>query len=79
MEKNALCLSGGGVKAFAHIGAIKALEESNIKFNMVAGTSSGSIIALLYALGYSSEEMYEIFKKYIKLFQFLICKMRIKL
>ena len=46
MEKNALCLSGGGVKAFAHIGAIKALEESNIKFNMVAGTSSGSIIAL---------------------------------
>ena len=36
MEKNALCLSGGGIKAFAHIGAIKALEESkkypNTKF-----------------------------------------------
>lgn len=74
MEKNALCLSGGGIKAFAHIGAIKALEESNIKFDMVAGTSSGSIIALLYALGYSSEEMYEIFKKYCKKIKYVDIK-----
>lgn len=48
--KNGLCFSGGGIKGAAHIGAIKALEEENIKFNAVAGTSSGSIIATLYAL-----------------------------
>ena len=62
--KKGLCFSGGGIKAFAHIGALKALEENNIKFDMVSGTSSGSIIAILYGLGYSSDEMYKILKKY---------------
>ena len=62
----ALCFSGGGIKAFAHIGALKALEESNLKFDMVAGTSSGSIVAILYALGYSSSDMYKTLKKYLK-------------
>ena len=66
MIKRGLCFSGGGIKAFAHIGALKALEEKNLKFDMVAGTSSGSIVAILYALGYSSDEMYEILKTYIK-------------
>ena len=59
-----LCLAGGGVKGAAHIGAIKALEEENIKFEYVGGTSSGSIVACLYACGFSADEMYEIFKKY---------------
>ena len=63
MAKNGLCFSGGGIKAFAHIGALKALEEKSIKFDMVAGTSSGSIIAVLYALGYKSDEMYKILTK----------------
>lgn len=39
-EKKGLCLAGGGVKGAAHIGAIKALEENNIKFEYVGGTSS---------------------------------------
>ncbi len=39
-DKKALCLAGGGVKGAAHIGAIKALEEKNIKFEYVGGTSS---------------------------------------
>lgn len=64
--KNSLCFSGGGIKAFAHIGAVKALEEKNMKFDMVAGTSSGSIVAVLYSLGYTSDEMYKTLKKYIK-------------
>lgn len=63
--KLGLCLSGGGTKAFAHIGALKALEESNIKFDYLAGTSSGSIVAALYAIGYSVDEIYDIFKKYV--------------
>ena len=64
--KNGLCLAGGGVKGAAHIGAIKALEEENIKFQYIGGTSSGSIVACLYACGFTSDEMYEIFKKYCK-------------
>lgn len=61
-----VCLAGGGVKGAAHIGALKALEEENIKIDYIGGTSSGSIVATLYALGYSPEEMYEIFEKYCK-------------
>lgn len=62
--KLGLCLSGGGSKAFAHIGALKALEEANIKFDYFAGTSSGSIVSTLYAIGYTTDEIYDIFKKY---------------
>lgn len=66
-----LCFSGGGIKAAAHIGALKALEEKNMKFECVSGTSSGSIIATLYALGYTSDEMLEIFKKYAKKIKYI--------
>ena len=59
-----LALSGGGVKGAAHIGVIKALEEAGIKISSISGTSSGSIVAVLYACGYSSNEIYYIFKKY---------------
>ena len=59
-----LCFSGGGIKAAAHIGALKALEEEGIKFDCVSGASSGSIIATMYALGYNSDEMWEMFKKF---------------
>ncbi len=64
--KCGLCLAGGGIKGAAHIGAIKAIEEEKIKFDYVGGTSSGSIIACLYACGFKADEMYEIFKKYCK-------------
>ena len=64
--KKGLCLAGGGVKGAAHIGAIKAFEEENIHFEYVGGTSSGSIVACLYAVGFSSDEIYNIFKKYCK-------------
>lgn len=63
--KIGICFSGGGIKGAAHIGALKAFEEENIEFDYIAGTSSGSIVAALYAVGYKSEEIYEIFKKYI--------------
>lgn len=56
-----LCLSGGGVKGAAHIGVIKALEEENIKPDFISGTSSGSIVATLYAVGYSAKEIKKIF------------------
>ena len=59
-----LCLSGGGIKAASHIGALKALEEENIKFDCVSGASSGSMIATMYALGYNSDEMLKMLKSY---------------
>ncbi len=64
--KLGLSLAGGGIKGVSHIGAIKALKEVNIKFDYISGTSSGSIIATLYACGFSTEEMYDIFKRYSK-------------
>lgn len=64
--KLGLSLAGGGIKGVAHIGAIKALEEANIKFHYISGTSSGSIVATLYASGFTTDEIYNIFKKYAK-------------
>ena len=62
--KNGLCLAGGGIKGAAHIGALKAFEEENIDFQYIGGTSSGSIVACLYACGFLADEMYKIFKRY---------------
>lgn len=55
--KVGLCLSGGGTRGFAHLGAFKAFEEHNIKFDAVAGTSAGSLFGALYASGMTFEEM----------------------
>ena len=74
-----LALSGGGIKAAAHIGALKALEEENIKFDCVSGASSGSIIATMYALGYNSDEMYELFTKYSKKVKYVELKNLLKM
>lgn len=55
-----LVLSGGGAKGLYHIGVLQALEENNVAIDYVAGTSMGSIIAGLYAAGYTPEQMREI-------------------
>lgn len=64
--KLGLSLAGGGVKGAGHIGVLKAFEEKNIPINYISGTSSGSIVSTLYAVGYKPEEIYHIFKKYCK-------------
>lgn len=60
--KLGLALGGGGCRGVGHIGALKAFEELGIKFDYVAGTSAGSIVGSLYALGKSADEMIEIVK-----------------
>ena len=74
-----LALSGGGIKAAAHIGALKAFEEKNIKFDCVSGASSGSIIATMYALGYNSDEMWKMFKRYCKKITYVEWKQILKI
>ncbi len=64
--KLGIALSGGGIRGIAHAGVLKALEESGIKIEAIGGTSSGALIAGLYALGYSPEDIYFLFKKYAK-------------
>ena len=49
MNNTALVLGGGGAKGAYHIGAIKALHELGFKYNIVTGTSIGSLIALILA------------------------------
>lgn len=55
--KVGLVLSGGGAKGIAHIGVLKVLEEAGITPDYITGTSMGSIIGALYAMGYSADEI----------------------
>lgn len=52
--------SGGGMKGYALVGAIKAAEDKGYLFKRVAGTSAGSIVAALVAAGLNSQEIYDI-------------------
>jgi len=55
--KVGVVLSGGGAKGFAHIGALRVIEEAGIPIDYIAGTSMGSIIGGLYAVGYDPDMM----------------------
>ena len=52
--KVAVVLSGGGAKGMAHIGALKVIERAGIPIDIVTGTSMGSIVGGLYAIGYNA-------------------------
>lgn len=62
--KIGIALSGGGIRGIAHAGVLKALEDNGIKIDMIGGTSSGSLIASLYAMGYTPYYIYVLFKRY---------------
>ena len=61
--KIGLALGSGGAKGFAELGALKAFEEAGIEFDMVSGTSIGSIIGAFYADGYSVTDISEMLKR----------------
>ena len=54
-KKVAVVLSGGGAKGMAHIGALKVIERAGIPVDIVCGTSMGSIVGGLYAIGYNAD------------------------
>lgn len=56
-QKVGLVLSGGAAKGLAHVGVLKALEESEIPIDYVVGTSMGGIIAGCYAAGMSPDQI----------------------
>lgn len=61
--KVGVVLSGGGAKGFAHIRVLKAIEDAGVPIDYIAGTSMGSIIGGLYAVGYDPEMMEELTTK----------------
>jgi len=60
--KVGLVLSGGGAAGLAHIGVIRVIEEAGIPIDYIGGTSMGSIVGALFALGYSADEMEALLK-----------------
>jgi len=62
-KKTILVLSGGGLKGIAQVGALAALKTLNKlnNINTIAGTSAGALVAVLFAIGYTPEEIYEFF------------------
>jgi NTE family protein len=61
-KKVGIVLSGGGAKGVAHIGALKVIREAGIPIDFIAGTSMGSIVGGLSAIGYSPEQLDSIVK-----------------
>lgn len=53
----ALVLSGGGAKGFAHVGILEMIDSLDIPIDYIVGTSMGSIVGGLYAIGFSGEKM----------------------
>jgi len=59
--KIGIALSGGGVRGFAHLGILKALNEHDIYPDIISGASAGALAGLFYADGYTPQESYDIF------------------
>ncbi|MBL8967757.1 MAG: patatin-like phospholipase family protein [Spirochaetaceae bacterium] len=58
--KIAVVLSGGSAFGMAHIGVLRAIEKAGIPIDLVLGTSMGSLVAGLYAAGYTPDQMEDI-------------------
>ena len=61
--KLGLALGSGGAKGFAELGALKAFSENDIEFDVIGGTSIGSVIGAFYSAGYSPTDILELLKR----------------
>ena len=59
-----IALGGGGAKGNAHIGVLRILEREGFQIKGIAGTSFGGMVAIFYALGYSPDEIEELFSSF---------------
>ena len=55
-----ISFSGGSARGYAHVGILKALSEHGIEPKILSGTSMGAVVGVLYAAGYTPEEIQEI-------------------
>ena len=62
-KKVGVVLSGGGAKGMSHIGVLKVLEKAGIPVDVVTGTSIGSIVGGLYAIGYNAHSLDSMVRK----------------
>lgn len=58
--KTGIALSGGGARGIAHIGVLKALEELNIKPDVISGVSAGAVVGAFYAAGFTTIQILNI-------------------
>ena len=58
-------LSGGGARAFAHVGVLEELRDAGIRFDRIAGVSLGSLVAAAAAAGYSPEQIHDELEQYM--------------
>lgn len=61
-----LALGGGAARGFAHIGVIRALEETGIPIDMVSGTSAGALIAAFCAMGWNAQQILAAGRTYVQ-------------
>lgn len=66
-----LALGGGGAHGLAHIGVIAALEENNLYFDRLAGTSAGAIIAGGHGAGFNQKHLLRLFNKEMQIPKFM--------
>lgn len=58
--KVGLALSAGGVRGFAHVGVLEALDNAQVPVDVMAGTSMGAVVGSLYAAGLPTQKLWEI-------------------
>ncbi len=63
--KKAIALGGGGARGLAHLGILRVFEENGISFDMIAGTSMGSVIGALYAIDQDVDKIQKTLKNYL--------------
>jgi NTE family protein len=61
--RRGLVLSGGAARGIAHLGVLKALEETGMKPDIISGVSAGALAGVLYADGFAPEEILELYTR----------------
>jgi NTE family protein len=77
MKKTSLVLGGGGARGLAHIGVLKALEKEKIRFDMIVGTSMGSIIGAAYAVNPDAGQVEALIRSALKCSAFASMKLNL--